>query len=364
MGPFNEILQSSTVDLLQTLVARGDIDMITLHGVESAVIGKLYSCIHIGRLDLQNKLLHLLHSTISALHGQLDAEMQKSSRVSQGEQVFDPSKPQAPPTRSYSVNPLLIQTLVDGISTTSNRPIIQHWLDFILMTIPQFHEMLQPAILPLNESVCRQLRIALNEVTSISHSQSTTADVMSYSTDADFVMFLNAVERLALLSLSHLQQPNSLEDDVLNEKPNQESGGLLGYVSNVFSSDQGTVLSEDQVAVSIHSVSFRTLLIQGQVRFTDNRGLHEAIRVLYAVWEQLVIPAHPDWDSQKESLTLIYMRTRSRCRRVLEHLFRAHPLEVLESVIDCWSRTKTVRAASCVNNEALTSCTARRLMCL
>jgi len=39
---------------------------------------------------------------------------------------------------------------------------------------------------------------------------------------------------------------------------------------------------------------------------------------------------------------MIYSRTRVRCRRVLEHLFRIQSAEVLESVIDCWSRENGV----------------------
>lgn len=39
---------------------------------------------------------------------------------------------------------------------------------------------------------------------------------------------------------------------------------------------------------------------------------------------------------------MIYSRTRFRCRRVLEHIFRVHSAEVLESVIECWGRETTV----------------------
>lgn len=39
---------------------------------------------------------------------------------------------------------------------------------------------------------------------------------------------------------------------------------------------------------------------------------------------------------------MIYSRARSRCRRVLEHLFKAHPLEVLECIVECWHRDTTV----------------------
>lgn len=40
---------------------------------------------------------------------------------------------------------------------------------------------------------------------------------------------------------------------------------------------------------------------------------------------------------------MIYGRTRTRCRRVLEHLFRVHSSEVLESIVVCWNESLSVR---------------------
>lgn len=269
MTVFNESLQSAAVDLLQALIARGEIDVISLQTAESVIIGKLYSCVHTSRLDLQNKLLHLLHSTISAFNAHADAELQKSSRIWQGDRMSEATKPKEPAMASYPVNPLLIQTLIDGLMAPTNRPILQHWLDFILMTISQFHDILQPAILPLNECVCRQLKAALAEVTSAARSNAKAADVVAYTTDADFVMLLNAVERLVLISLSHLPSSTQMEEDMLPDKSNQESSGLLGYVSNVFSTDSAPPPTEDQPPVRTKSESqniIDLIRIVGQAR--------------------------------------------------------------------------------------------------
>lgn len=250
MGPHNEALQSAAVDLLQAVIARGEVDVITLQAAESIIIGKLYSCVHAGRLNLQNKLLHLLHSSISAFRSHNDIHAQKSARVD--ERTSESTRSREPTaTAFYLVNPLLVQTLNDGISVPSNRAILQHWLDFVMMTVPQFHDMLQPAISPLNDCVCRQLRTALAEITSASQQESIVQDVTAFTTDSDFIMLLNTVERLVLLSLSHVP-PSQLDDDVLSEKPNQESSGLLGYMSNVFSTDAGPVSAEDQPVVRIY----------------------------------------------------------------------------------------------------------------
>jgi hypothetical protein len=64
---------------------------------------------------------------------------------------------------------------------------------------------------------------------------------------------------------------------------------------------------------------------------------------LYKIWG-LFDWANPDNPYPKDdSLSLIYTRTRLRCRRVLEHLFRVHSPEVFESIIDCWNQDKSVR---------------------
>ncbi|GBE77521.1 hypothetical protein SCP_0103960 [Sparassis crispa] len=330
MHSFNMSSQSVSVDLLQAIVARGELDFPALQPIEAAVVKKLYFCIHMGRLDLQNKLLHLLHSVISASHGA--AEGYKGSKAAHTIRGTDgsisPDLPQSPETVSYTIDPLLIQTLVDGISTSNNRPVFQHWLDFILMTVPQFHYTMQTAVGPLNETVCRQLRLALTDVRRASADGPSHGDVVSYSTDSDFMMLLTAVERLALLSLSNLADATQIEEESTVEKPAQESGGLLGYVSNVFSSDSAAGTTEGQ-----------------NTKSSDYVCLHEAVRVLYSIWEGLSGPGQHTWTSREESLSLIFTRTRTRCRRVLEHLFRAHSTEVLESIVDCWHRESTNESA-------------------
>ena len=238
MGPFNEVIQSSAVDLLQALVTRGEIDWHTLQIAESVIVGKLYVCVHTGRLDLQNKMLHLLHSLISALSATFH-------RSTQGDLGSD--------SATYSLDPLLTQTLVDGISVRPNRAILQHWLDFILMTVPQFHDILQPTIIPLNDCVCRQLKSALDEITRASDVTSVSMDFSIYTTDADFIMLLNAMERLVLLSLSQAMDPNQVEDEMVPEKIGNDGGGLLGYVSNVFSTDSTSASVEDQSQVGAES---------------------------------------------------------------------------------------------------------------
>ena len=284
MHKFNTITQSLSIDLLQTIVARGEIDQTALETVEAVIVTKLYTCVHTGRLDLQNKLLHLLHSVISALTtlgSQLPMTHQpRMDILSETTQAPDFDREAAP--QSYNMNPLLTQTLIDGIGTLSNRPLLQHWLDFVLMTIPQFHLALQPAVEPLIECICRQLRSATNETASARFQLADAQDIFSVTSDAELTMLLHAIERLLLLNLSRRIEAADAEDDnSYAEKPATDGAGLFGYVSNVFGSEHPTYVPEEQLAVSRYKDYNTGRLIERCNRRAPQRIIHSIGVYLY-----------------------------------------------------------------------------------
>lgn len=79
-------------------------------------------------------------------------------------------------------------------------------------------------------------------------------------TDADFVMLLNALERLVLLSLAHTMEASSAEDEMATlEKSASESSGLLGYVSNVFGSETPQPQQDEQLTVGVGPILYHRL---------------------------------------------------------------------------------------------------------
>ncbi|KAJ3572176.1 hypothetical protein NP233_g3254 [Leucocoprinus birnbaumii] len=327
MSPLNALIQSTIVELLQLIVSRGEMEITVVETMEAIVIGKLYFCVHMKRLDLQNKLLHLLHSLISVS----SSAIEPSQSVASGKQKQDDSptatvSPDADKVlgRTYPVNPLLVQTLIDGISTRSNRPILQHWLDFILMAIPQFQPALQSVVSPLNDCLCKQLHHSLKDILfAAKQPDNYSRDMHATVTDSDMIMLLNALERFVLLSLAYTEEEDGDEESII-EKPVHESGGLLGYVSNVFSSDSTHAANAEQLTA----------------RSPAYRALDEGIRVLYSIWSALLWKKRDAETARDESLSMIYNRTRLRCRRSLEHLFRVQSAEVFESIVECWNRDK------------------------
>jgi hypothetical protein len=93
--------------------------------------------------------------------------------------------------------------------------------------------------------------LALADILQASRDRSDVEDITSAATDAEFIMLLNALERLVQLSLANVEAYQEDDDNNAAEKPALENSGLLGYVSNVFSSDNFTDTTVDQFTVSI-----------------------------------------------------------------------------------------------------------------
>lgn len=247
MEPLTTRIQSTSIDILQAVVARGEVDHLTLETLEPIIIGKLYFFVHLRRLDLQNKLLRILHSLISA-HTAHIAQTNAEDGSSEGSHMSG--------KKAYTINSLLTHTLTDGIAMPHNRPVQQHWLDFVLMAIPQFQPALQGMIPPLADCVCRQLRSFLNDAVRANQPGSSSA-IAGVATDTEFVMLLNTLERLLVLGLANYPEVAQQDEDTpTQEKTGGESSGILGYVSNVFTGEPTSSL-EDQATVSLsHSDSW------------------------------------------------------------------------------------------------------------
>lgn len=245
MRKLNVITQALTIEILQALVSRGEVEDATAESLEAVVIGKLFILVHTGQLELQNKLLHLLHSVVSASDALNERRKARNAIAkpqgtssTQLEQINTDGVDNA---NMRPVNPLLIQLLVDGVSTLSNRPLLHHWLDFVLLTIPQFPYILASVVAPLNSCICRQLRLVTAEIRSFASTEAhLEADVCSRVDDAQMNMLLNTLERLILLCLDEAE-PGSPEDSGVSpsERPTTDHT-LLSMVSNVFLPDSQT----------------------------------------------------------------------------------------------------------------------------
>jgi hypothetical protein len=263
LAPANSRIQSLSIDLLQTIISRGDMDFDTLENIETGIVAKCFAAIHTNRLDIQPKLLHILHSVILAIStipsarqgkSKVDAALALAALESSG--TIGSTSGEETSTKKLvisSLNPLLTQTLLDGISEVNNRPILQHWLDFILTTIPQFSQSMQQLSYPLSDCICKQLNGALLTLERVTNKMPLSNDKEIVMSDSEFVMLLHALERLVLQGLSKGDTSSgevTLEETAPLTATEKEPGGLLGLVSNVFTPDGSQSFTAENLTVN------------------------------------------------------------------------------------------------------------------
>lgn len=219
-------VQSASLELLQLLVIRGDLSPASIAHLKQTLVNCLTDATRHKRLTVQNAMLHLLHQAITV----------GSERRVRGHRVYSstasiPEKPSSVDVeRSQLFEDSLLQMILGGVSEPGNRPILQHWVDFVLMSVPFFeHKPVQ--LRALCDCFCEQLRMIMLKLRA-TFAISSIGDVPASITEAEPIMLIGVIERLATALGGGKGHTRRSED---KDRQHHDSGGLLGYLPTVFS---------------------------------------------------------------------------------------------------------------------------------
>lgn len=249
--PANKHIHATSADLLQAILSRGELDTSMLHKVQSALVTRLHLCVHRGEYDLQNKLLHVLHSAIVALsesRKKADRRSTINSRHRAGSTSrLSTEKPTVTP-ESEAHDASLLKLLSDGI-TQRNSAMIHHWVDFLLITLPHLRKILLSLLFPLIDCISARIRTFVEELRAAFDPVVKGKEVSTDASDADFTILMNALERLFMLALEEAKPLMAQEEDTASsEKPvsaGDGHGGFLSFMSNALSSTDGASVQHD-----------------------------------------------------------------------------------------------------------------------
>ncbi|WVW80007.1 hypothetical protein I302_101980 [Kwoniella bestiolae CBS 10118] len=291
-------VQSSAAELLQTIVSRGDVSQHQLVNLKISLVANLSSAIQQKRMTLQSKLLHLLHSAISASSTSKSLNHRRS-----------PSLTERPPLDAeFEVN--VVKLIIEAVLSTGNLPVLQHWIDFVLMTLPQLSTARNGLLQALSECFAQQLRYLSIHIDSVYiRSDASVKDEKLFVTDAEVVMILNALERVLVILTSG---PGVKHDDMSRQGDGEK--GLLGLMSGVFTVEAP---ADDPLKAEYP------------------RYLDDAIHALLVSWTITKPTSSPSAASSSKVQT--YEKIRSRVNKVLEKTFKSQPLGVITSCIHVWA---------------------------
>lgn len=238
-------IQLAAVRVLELLVSKGDVSVISLKSTNTALISKLFLAVHRGETSNQPQLLRALHVVVTS--PPISSRRLKSRSDEQQGPLPNNSSSMLPTSNdnleplilSEGFNPLLIQTLIDGISLESNRSVVQHWIDFILQVVPRARSKAPAPLLALCECIISQFdRLTRRlEAAAISDDFNQLGPV---SVELNLLPALDRLIGLVLANYTPLKAGSTRGTE--RSLAEEAGGGLLGYVSTVFAVESEATL--------------------------------------------------------------------------------------------------------------------------
>ncbi|KAA1127179.1 hypothetical protein PGTUg99_029413 [Puccinia graminis f. sp. tritici] len=316
MTSHNQQIHATTADLLQMLVSRGDIPPADLGLIEETLSFRLLLLIRNRDYNLQNKLLHALHATISVV-----TPTPQSRHSISPDATTSKDKPES---ENPTVNQLFTILVGDGITTQANTAIVHHWIDFLLMTVPQIRRSLDEVVKPLIDRLVHRLRLLVLELEK-TYQMNVEHNLESDFTDSDFSVFVNALERLMVVSIEgEGGSAGTTEASVgksTNERPlpSESAGGLFAGVFNVLGSSE-----------------ISTNLPQERPKTEFQLRLGNVVWILMKAWDvSLQIGDEKEPESSNSKL-YFSVRIKLRARKAFERLYKAVPNDVIVAIVDYW----------------------------
>ncbi|PWW78348.1 hypothetical protein C7212DRAFT_281404 [Tuber magnatum] len=225
----------------------------------------------------------------------------------------------------------LLKCLVGGFSSSSSRPVLDSWVNFLTECLPLLENVIFQILMPLVECLCEQIRQtfhALKQVFGQGEHNGSTSPVNS--PEGTLVALLHGLEQILAAAHDKLVNEEIKSAGVNTKSPDAPTASTFfgNMVSGVF---------------AVESPQHRSSAANN--RLTVLLCFKDTVKSCYEIWswgDSNATAGESELDpGSKESWQYISIRMRGRARRILEHLFGAETLECLETLIELWPAKST-----------------------
>ncbi|CAG8507748.1 1615_t:CDS:10 [Paraglomus brasilianum] len=351
---WNECIHMHATDFLNLLLTK-PIDSDMLYFIHDKVLEKMLFCIEMNMLDLQARLLHVLHSTVmtssaastktpNGSHGMPKRTLSESSQF-----LDSPLTASEDSKEKMTVSsPLFVKVIILALSRPSNRPLLQQWMDFILTSLPCFKGLFNTVLVPVMQCICEQLTrwntdmnetyasafVSLSKKTVKNSNGNASEDAseqltsshvtLSQTSDWDCVCLLNGLERIVMFCLT--DNVGWDENDGINTPITPSGGGLSNIVTGVFGFDTPT-----EVVSSEHKP-------RDYVLFYVFPSIASIILDIWSLSKAYSFPRPSKIAVDPFHLSFLHMcdKVKASIRKLLEKLYKNQKPELLEAFVELW----------------------------
>lgn len=200
-------IQLLATDLLYLIISKLDhVPMKIVQQIQTSALHKLLFCLDQKNLDLQQKLLHLLHACLvitctSITNKEKGPGHQKRGSVDSISSVALTNQANDALILMQTSSELFVKCCIDAFSMSSNRTMLQHWMDFVLATLPYIRHGFRSIIVPLLMCLCHQINLRCDTIEIVIHEKPQTSSSCA-SAEREVIILLMGLEKMMLFCLT------------------------------------------------------------------------------------------------------------------------------------------------------------------
>ncbi|KAF7726823.1 hypothetical protein EC973_008424 [Apophysomyces ossiformis] len=350
-------IQLHAADLLYLIISKLDVvDMKITELMQEGVLHKSLFCIATGDLDLQQKLLHLLHATMaitaaSAL-GQASTSSTESHRrknsldQAANDSISEFASSNVPRVAELaeeasdlarSTSGLYVKCVTDALTSTGNHPILQHWMDFCIATLPHVRGGFRQIVVPLLICVCQRITLCHTTVRLLMHGDASQSDgtnaalpciqergAIMGGPERDILTYLNGLEKILMFCLTERSLGDEWYDPnralpIPKVPERSELRGLVDLVHGEEGSRSGEAKPRDTILYHLPVLLHILLDVWRVFRRPDWSG------------ETTDVMGHAKKDAALQSFGYAADRVKARLENIFERLYKHCTVEFIES---------------------------------
>ncbi|CEP13190.1 hypothetical protein [Parasitella parasitica] len=256
-------IQLHAADLLYLVISKLDfVHMELVQQVQMAVLHKLLFCIAQQHLDLQQKLLHLLHACLAitcASTTHKDKSMAGHQRKNSVDSVnsIQNAQQQQKPNQAVALiqasSNLYVKCVIDAFSLSSNRSMLQHWMDFVLATLPYITHGFRTLVVPVLMCVCHQISLRCDIIEIAIHEKPNTSSCAS--ADREVMVLLMGLEKMLMFCLTERTLNDEWFTNTSQDLPIpliSENSALIGFAQVVHGDEYPKLLEKPRDIMMFH----------------------------------------------------------------------------------------------------------------
>ncbi|KAI7867413.1 Dopey, N-terminal-domain-containing protein [Spinellus fusiger] len=361
-------IQLNAAKLIHLILSKCDtVEMHITRLIQESVIKKVLFCIHTGNLEIQQKLMHILHSSmaITAVNAMGIKPTSASDWTHRKRRSIDhastdmtaqyatgilPRIPNIGHTMTHTHSEALslvhltsflyVKCVIDALVMESNRPLLQQWMDFILATLPHLCGGFRHIIIPVLMCMCEQLRVCQKAVESMVHSQlgqeregsNEKHDPLCENSsvigcpETDLIVFLVGLEKVLMFCLTERTlcddwYPTERTDLTMLLTPKLVEQSTLRLFSHIVYNEEVNRSGEKPHDIILYYLPvFLHLLLDIWRTYRKIDGIEEdSLRFIFT-----------SADAQLQTFALITQNAKRRLEQIFQKLYKHCPVEFIE----------------------------------